>query len=157
MLISDFSESHTLLLDTHIWVWASGGADERKRFASWLAPVIERAGYGRQLLVSAASVWEIALKAQRGHLLVASELRSWVEDQKLYPGVRVSPITSGVAIESTQLPSWVPLRDGKEHKDPNDRFLIATARLHAAVLITCDELILEYAASGHLMACDARP
>ena len=157
MLISDFSNPPFLLLDTHIWVWASDSGDGRKRFASWLVPEIEQAGHSRRLLVSVASVWEIALKARRVAPLVTGELGSWVEGQKRYPGVRVLPITSAVAIESTQLPSWLRSKEGKEHKDPNDRFLVATARIQAAVLITCDELILQYAASGHLMASDARP
>ena len=80
-----------------------------------------------------------------------------VREQLSNHGARVLPITSSIAIESTQLPLWLRRRDGKEHRDPNDRFLVATARRKNAVLLTCDELILEYAVQGHVMALDARP
>jgi PIN domain nuclease of toxin-antitoxin system len=54
------------------------------------------------------------------------------------------------------LPPWNRSADGKPHKDPNDRFLVATARRKNAALVTCDQIILDYARTGHLLACDAR-
>lgn len=157
MLISDLSRSRAVLLDTHIWIWASGNSGGPSRFAAPLVPAIDIAATERRLFISAASVWEIALKAQRGDLLISCDLRAWVAQQKANKGARILPVTSLIAIESTHLPLWLRRKDGKEHKDPNDRFLVATARRKSAVLITCDELILEYAAQGHVLACDARP
>jgi PIN domain nuclease of toxin-antitoxin system len=62
-----------------------------------------------------------------------------------------------LAIETTRLPTWVRKRDGQEHRDPSDRFIVATARRLNAVLITCDEEILDYADRGNLRGYDARP
>ncbi|MFN7924925.1 MAG: type II toxin-antitoxin system VapC family toxin [Bryobacteraceae bacterium] len=156
MLTSDLAGPRPLLIDTHIWVWASGGSGGVGRFAAWIGPWLETAAREKRLLASVVSVWEIALKAQRGDLLVHGNLEAWLERQKQPPGVRVAPLHAKVAIESTVLPAWVRKSDGKEHRDPCDRFLVALARLKSATLITCDELILDYAKAGNLIACDAR-
>ncbi|MEZ5402620.1 MAG: type II toxin-antitoxin system VapC family toxin [Bryobacteraceae bacterium] len=156
MLTSDLSGPRPLLLDTHIWIWASGNAGGPTRFAAWVAPWIELAARERRLLASVASVWEIALKSRRGDLAVHGDLHAWVKTQTKWPGVRVVPMTSSMVISSVDLPPWTR-RDGAEHKDPSDRFLVAKARLANAILVTCDELILDYAGKGkHLVACDAR-
>ena len=155
MLTSELGAPRPLLIDTHIWVWASGNAGGLSRFASWVAPEIEKAAIERRLFACTCSVWEIALKAQRGDLIVSGDLRQWVREQKAYPGVQLIPLTSGIMIESVALPAWIRRSDGKEHRDPNDRFLAAAARRKSAVLITCDTLILHYAEEGNLLACDA--
>ena len=51
---------------------------------------------------------------------------------------RFVPIDQRVAVESVNLP-------GDFHKDPADRFLVATARLLGATLISCDDKIRAYA------------
>jgi PIN domain nuclease of toxin-antitoxin system len=156
MLTSDLTGPRPLLLDTHIWIWASGNAGGPSRFAHWIGPWIELAAREQRLLVSATSAWEIALKSQRGDLRIHADLRTWVQDQKRFPGVRVKPMTTRLVISSVELPPWIRPSDGKEHRDPCDRFLVAQARLSNATLITCDELILDYAHAGKLVACDAR-
>lgn len=156
MLISEPGVADRLLLDTHVWLWASGEAGGAARMAAAALPPIERAALDGRLFVSAASVWEIALKAERGQLLVAGDLRAWIDDQRSYPGVRVLPLDWRINIECTQLPTWIRNRDGREHRDPADRFIVATARRLNGLLLTCDEEILAYAAAGHLKAYDAR-
>lgn len=155
MPISDPVEADLLVLDTHIWVWASGEAGGSTQIKAAVLPAIERAAQSRRLFVSAASVWEIALKAERGRILVSGDLRSWVRDQREYPGVRVLSLDSRLAIDCTRLPLWIRKRDGKEHRDPGDRFIVTTARRLNGVLITCDEEILEYARQDHVRAYDA--
>jgi PIN domain nuclease of toxin-antitoxin system len=118
--------------------------------------MVEQAAAEDRLFASAASVWEIALKAAKGELLVGTDLSHWVTAQEVSPGVRLMAITPEITIESTQLPPWVRRRDRLVHRDPNDRFLVATARQMAAVLITVDEVILDYADDGHVVAYDAR-
>ncbi|MEO7503025.1 MAG: type II toxin-antitoxin system VapC family toxin [Gemmatimonadaceae bacterium] len=145
-----------LVLDTHIWVWASGGRDAASRFKKAAARSIEQAARERRLIASAASVWEIALKIQKGELLISGDLRSWVRDQARYPGIRIIPMNSSLAIDATSLPEWVRRKDGRPHKDPADRFIVSEARRRNAVLVTCDALILDYARAGHLIAFDAR-
>ncbi|MBI4545070.1 MAG: type II toxin-antitoxin system VapC family toxin [Gemmatimonadetes bacterium] len=155
MLISELSATDVLVLDTHVWVWASGEAGGPGQMKVAALPVIEQAARSRRLFVSAASVWEIALKAGREQLLIAGDLRTWVRDQRRYPGVRILSVDSRLAVDCTQLPLWVRKRDGKPHRDPSDRFIVATARRLNGVLVTCDAEILEYSGQGHLKAYDA--
>lgn len=156
MLISELGEADRLVLDTHVWVWASGEAGGPVQLKAAVLPAIERAARSRRLFVSAASVWEIALKAERGQILVAGDLYSWVRDQQEFPGVRVLSLDSRVAVSCTLLPRWIRQRDEREHRDPCDRFLVATTRLLNGCLVTCDEEILAYAEQGHVNAYDAR-
>jgi PIN domain nuclease of toxin-antitoxin system len=153
VLTSELGTSVPLVIDTHIWVWAANGTRSFKRTAM---RAIEVAAAERRLFVSAASVWEIALKVQKGDLLVSGDLRAWLRDQRRYPGVRVAPITGALSIESTMLPEWIRKSDGKPHQDPSDRFIVAEARRRNGVVITSDSLIIDYARAGHVVAYDAR-
>lgn len=157
MLTSSLTPSDRLVMDTHVWVWVSGEAGGPGRLDPAVLPPIEDAARDRRLFISAASVWEIALKAERGQALISGDLDAWVRDQRRYPGVRVLAIGPQVAIDSTRLPKWLRARDGQEHRDPNDRFIVTAARRLNAVLLTCDEEILHFARQGHVRAYDARP
>lgn len=155
-LISSLQATDRLVLDTHIWVWASGESGGPSQFHASAHPAIEAAARSRRLFASAASVWEIALKAERGKAIVSGDLLAWVQDQKQYPGIRVLPIDLRLAVECTRLPPWIRSRDGKEHRDPGDRFIVTTARRLNGILLTCDEEIVAYAGQGHVRAFDAR-
>ncbi len=156
MLISELSDADRLVMDTHIWVWASGESGGPAQIQGAALAAIETAAERRALFVSSASVWEIALKAERGRALVSGDLHAWVRDQRQYPGVRVMPVDSRLAIDCTTLPLWTRKRDKGEHRDPADRFIVTTARRLNAILVTCDEEILHYAGQGHVAAFDAR-
>jgi PIN domain nuclease of toxin-antitoxin system len=154
MRISELSEADVLVLDTHVWAWASGEAGGPEQLRPDALPSIELAARSRRLFVSAASVWEIALKYERGRVRVLGDLHRWVRDQRRYPGVRVLPIDSRLGIECTRLPRWTRKQDGGEHRDPGDRFIVASARRLNAVILTCDTEILAYSESGHVQAFD---
>ncbi len=156
MLISDLTGADRLVMDTHIWVWVSGEAGGPGQIGAAALPAIEAAAERRELFVSSASVWEMALKAERGKALVSGDLHEWVRDQERYPGVRVMPVDSRLAIDCTTLPLWTRRSDKKEHRDPADRFIVTTTRRLNAILVTCDEEILHYAGQGHVAAFDAR-
>ncbi|HEX8209739.1 MAG TPA: type II toxin-antitoxin system VapC family toxin [Longimicrobium sp.] len=155
MLISELTDTDRLVLDTHIWVWASGESGGTGQVSEAALVAIEEAAERRHLFVSVASVWEMALKAERGRALVAGDLRTWVQDQRRYPGVRVMPVDSRLSIDSTILPLWLRRSDKREHRDPADRFIVAAARRLNAILLTCDEEILHYASQGHVAAYEA--
>jgi PIN domain nuclease of toxin-antitoxin system len=157
MLTSSIAPSDALVLDTHAWVWISGEAGGPEQLHRSVVQPIEAAARSRRLVVSAASVWEIALKAERGQALISGSLNAWIQEQRRFPGVRVLPIDSRLAVDSTCMPPWNRIRDGQEHRDPNDRFITATARRLNGIVITCDSKILEYARQGHVRAYDARP
>lgn len=157
MRTSRLARTDRLVMDTHVWVWASGEAGGPNYLKAAALPEIEDGARSRRLYVSAASVWEIALKAERGRAHLSGDLHTWVRDQRRFPGVRVLPIDARLAIDSARLPLWTRERDGQEHRDPSDRFIVTTARRLNAVLLTCDEEIVAYASRGHLRAFDARP
>lgn len=154
MLTSDLAFPARVLLDTHVWIWAALG--DTKRLTACRA-ALELAATEQRLFVSAASVWEIALKAVRGDIELGVDLHRWVAEQRHEPGIRLWPLSPAVLIDSTVLPPWIRRRDGKEHKDPNDRFIVVTARRKKAVLVTCDDEIVHYANQGHVTVFDARP
>lgn len=137
-----------IVLDTHLWVWAVEG--RRDRFASDAAGEIERASRSGAILVSAISVWEVAMLEARGRLALTRPLDEWIQAALRAPGVRLLPLEPAIALDSTRLP-------GTPHGDPADRILMASARVTGGRLATCDGGILRYAADGHLRALDARP
>lgn len=130
-----------LLLDTHVWLWYAEGLAEQLRPAS--VRKLDDARRSDGLIVSAVSVWEIGMHAARGRIQFAVPFRTWVDRALSVPGIRLAPLDAGIAVESTLLP-------GELHGDPADRFLIATARIHGAMLATRDARILEYAKQGFL-------
>ncbi|HZH03309.1 MAG TPA: type II toxin-antitoxin system VapC family toxin [Myxococcaceae bacterium] len=142
-------------MDTHVWVWIASGQLNRMR--PGLSEAIERAAREKRLFISASSIWEVALKVAKGGIVISGDLHTWVDEQRRAPGIQIWPLSPAVLIDMTRLPPWVRRSDGKEHRDPNDRFLVTTARRRSATLVTCDEMILDYARQGHLEVFDARP
>jgi PIN domain nuclease of toxin-antitoxin system len=135
-----------LLLDTHVWLWYVEG--DRKRFSRRIEPLVERATQRGDLIISAISVWEIAVLESIRRIELSHDVRTWVGRALSFPGVQFKGLTPSVAIESTRLP-------GALHRDPADRILVATARLLGASLVTCDERLLAYAKPGHVRVVDA--
>lgn len=141
-------EDRALLLDTHVWVWYV--EDETKRFSRRIEPLVETAVRRGDVVISAISVWEIAVLEAARRIELNVDVRTWVGRALAFPGVRLKGLSPSIAIESTRLP-------GQLHGDPADRILIATARLLGAALVTCDETILTYAKKGHVRVVDATP
>ena len=124
-----------ILLDTHalIW-WASGDVRLSEPAARLIAQNLEE----RSVLVSAISAWEVAQLVVRDRLVLSRPVSDWLDLVRAIDGVRFVPIDHRVAVESVVLP-------GDFHKDPADRFLVATARLLGATLVSCDDKIRAYA------------
>ena len=96
------------------------------------------------VLVSPISAWEIGLLATKRGFAFFPDPKAWFQSFMLNPGVRLTPLTPEMAIESSFLP---PL-----HADPADRLLIATARAMQVPIVTRDRQILAYAQAGVVMA-----
>ena len=141
-------DGRAVLLDTHVWVWYV--ENEAGQFSRRIEPLIERAVRRGGVVVSAISVWEVAMLEAARRLELAVEVRAWVGRALAFPGVRLQGLSPSIAIESTRLP-------GPIHRDPADRMLIATARRLGATLVTCDERILAYAKKGYVRTVDATP
>jgi PIN domain nuclease of toxin-antitoxin system len=121
-----------ILLDTHIWLWLLHDPNQLSESAQ---AVIQSEETHNGLLVSAISVWEIAVKSSIGKLDLPLPIEEWYQLAKTHSGIVIESLSPLEAIASTQLP-------GDFHKDPADRILVAIARRYDIPLITCDTKIL---------------
>lgn len=119
-----------LLLDTQLLLWAAGcperlSTDARKQLEN----------PKNELLFSAASFWEIAIKSSLGRddfRVVPRLLRRALLDN----GYTELPVTSEHAVSIDALPQL--------HKDPFDRILLAQALIEGITLLTADAQLARY-------------
>ena len=135
-------ETTAVVLDTHALVWLLQGSD---RLGPGARALIEAAANGDGAFVAAISAWEIAMLVAKGRLALDRDVGEWLDAALALPGLRLAPLEPHVAVDSTRLP-------GEPHGDPADRMIVATARRHAATLITDDARVLAYSAAGHVKA-----
>ncbi len=121
------------LLDTHVLVWALDQPEQLSAKCRKL--LLDEASL--PLGVAAISLWEIATKAAGGKLVLDKPVADWIEAAIRPPFVTVLPLDERVAVESSRLPE--PF-----HRDPADRMIVATARLHGLTLLTRDHAIRDY-------------
>jgi len=116
-----------LLLDTQVLVWCLA-ADRRLRNAARQAIEDD----GNRVWVSAASAWEIEIKAALGKLRVPDDLLTQMT------AVRFDelPVRIEHALFLRRLPAL--------HRDPFDRILIAQALCEGFTLVTADPVLREY-------------
>ena len=123
-----------IIIDTHIWLWLLHDPTQLSNAAK---EQIEIEELQNGILVSAISVWEIAVKSSLGKLALPLQIDDWYALAKTHSGIVIEPLNPADAISSTQLP-------GDFHKDPADRIIVAMARRYNVPLITCDNNILKY-------------
>jgi PIN domain nuclease of toxin-antitoxin system len=123
-----------VVIDTHIWLWWLHDPSRLSPPAGAIIASEEKQGI---IIISAISVWEIAVKLQLGKLTLPMDIHAWYEKAASYPGIRIEPVTPRDGIESTLLP-------GDFHKDPADRIIVALARRHGVPLVTRDQAIIDY-------------
>jgi PIN domain nuclease of toxin-antitoxin system len=122
---------NTFLLDSHVLLWAV--AEPSRLSAVVVAHLTDEAN---ELLVSAASAWEIATKFRIGKLPNARPLLDQWDDA--LKRLRATPL----AIDSTHA-----RRAGMyqaEHRDPFDRLLAAQAELVGCPLLTIDKAFADF-------------
>lgn len=119
-----------LLLDTQLLLWAAGQPER-------LSPAARKqlTDPKHELLFSAASLWEIAIKAGLGRKDFQVEPRV-LRRALLDNGYIELPITSQHAVSIDGLPS--------HHKDPFDRILLAQALIEGVTLLTTDAVLARY-------------
>lgn len=116
-----------LLLDTHIFIWWDR---QLQRVPSDVRSIIEEGA--NDILVSAATVWEIAIKRMTGKLVFPVPITVAIERM----GFQLLPISGAHAEHAGGLP--------RHHGDPFDRLLIAQAMLEGLVLATQDPQMRPY-------------
>lgn len=123
-------------------IWLSDGA----RLDPAAKQAILAAAVGQGVFVSPVSAWEVALLSAGGRFtraITPLAVERWYRDFIGRPGIHLAALTSGIALDSASLPDL-------SHRDPADRFLIATARQMGLPLVTRDRKILDYADTGHV-------
>ncbi|WP_342236838.1 type II toxin-antitoxin system VapC family toxin [Inquilinus sp. OTU3971] len=135
-----------ILIDTHILVWTVQA--DASRIGKLARELMDAAATSHALHVSVITLWEIALLVQHGRLALGRDVWEWTEQTLALPGINLMPLEPAIAVNSVRLP-------GEIHRDPADRFLIATARHLGVPLMTIDEKILAYGAAGHVQTIDA--
>lgn len=131
-----------LLLDTCAIIYRAEGRTMTKGSTS----AIDRAAAANGVLISPVSAWEIGLlsRADRPNRLeFGMDPFTWFVRVLSEPGAMEVALTPEIAFASTRLP-------GDFHRDPADRFLVATARALNVPIVTRDEEMEAYAKAGHL-------
>jgi len=119
-----------LLLDTRAFIWFATGDTQLGEAAA--AAIVDP---DHDVLLSAASVWEMAIKASLGKLELAAPLHAIVAAAR-ERRIATLPITPAHALRVEALPF--------HHRDPFDRLLIAQALEEQLTLVTRDEAFRHY-------------
>jgi PIN domain nuclease of toxin-antitoxin system len=121
------------LLDTHVllrWFAASDALSPRQR------RVIDAASASEPLLISDITFWEVATLHELGRIKLSLPLATWLERVAAVARLAWIGISPAVAAEVAALPATF-------HRDPADRIIVASARVHGAALLTQDERIIK--------------
>ena len=105
-------------------------ADERNRIGKKAMAMLE--GPDARIVISAVTVWEVAIKRRLGKLDAPADLLQQLERA----GMELLPITARHADRAGTLPM--------HHRDPFDRILIAQADLESFALVTGDGGVGDY-------------
>jgi len=119
------------LLDTHVFLW---WVTDDRRLSARACEVI--ADPAVDLFLSAASVWEIAIKTALGKLHFDVEMERFIPLQLERNEVRVLPVELLHALRVAALPG--------HHGDPFDRFLVAQCQVEEMPIVTGDEVVRRY-------------
>ena len=120
-----------LLLDTCTFLWLAAKSPKLSNKAHSLF-----ADPANRVFLSAASVWEIAVKYACGKLLLSEHPTRLVPSARKTYGIEALPIEESAAAQVSLLP--------KLHTDPFDRMLISQGIVHGLVILTPDEAIARY-------------
>lgn len=119
-----------MLLDTCALLWLAEGGKSlsvQARDSIEAAPIV---------YVSAISAFEIGLKCRSGKLRLPVGPGEWFREIVDHHGLAVEPLDWDICVAATELP---PI-----HKDPCDRFIIATAKLRRTPVVTADPRFQAY-------------
>lgn len=120
-----------VLLDTHALIWA---VDDPAHLGSNARAALEQES--NELLISAATVWEIAIKTGLGKLALSMPYREWMHRALADLGSTILPITVDYADTQASLPY--------HHRDPFDRMLIAQAQVEDIPLASNEDMFDTY-------------
>jgi PIN domain nuclease of toxin-antitoxin system len=120
-----------LLLDSHTLIWA---VDEPTNLSTTAVAALQDPG--NDLLVSAGSVWEIAIKVGLKKLTLSQPYRPWIEKAIADLGASLLPVN----IEHTDAVVGLPMH----HRDPFDRLLVAQSMIEKLPVVSADTQLDAY-------------
>jgi PIN domain nuclease of toxin-antitoxin system len=119
------------LLDTHAFLWWIGNDP---RMSTRAREII--ADDGNEIVLSAVSAWEIAIKASLVRFAMRGDIAAFVNSHVTANGFEVLPLLIDHALRVASLPD--------HHRDPFDRALVAQAQVEGLALLTADRAISHY-------------
>jgi PIN domain nuclease of toxin-antitoxin system len=120
-----------VLLDTHAFLW---WISDDPRLSEKAREII--ADGRNELFFSAASGWEISIKAGLGRLKVAGDLQRFIANQLSRNAIKILPIYLSHTLHTRVLPD--------HHRDPFDRILVSQAILEEMPLLSADPKMSRY-------------
>jgi len=122
-----------ILLDTHVWWWS---LTEPENLSGTAFETIAQAKTDHRAIAS-ISIWELAMMVEKKRIELKVSVSRFFQKAIHDTGIEVIELSPEVAVESCRLP-------GDFQKDPADRIIVATARIHNFSLLTKDKKILDY-------------
>lgn len=113
-----------LLLDTHSFLWF---IEDNVRLSPKAKNLLESE---TELLISAATLWEVAIKVSIGKLALTQPFELFIPNQLASNAIELLPI----AVEHLALVSALPFH----HRDPFDRLIIAQALIEQLPVVSID-------------------
>ncbi len=120
-----------VLLDTQVWLWMLADPD---RLSAGGRVILQDPAW--DLLFSAASAWEIAIKVGLGKLELPGPADVVVPQMMEHSRVTPLPVLHTHALRVAQLPP--------HHRDPFDRLLVAQAQMEKVPIMTADPKLAHY-------------
>jgi PIN domain nuclease of toxin-antitoxin system len=120
-----------VLVDTQCWLWMNMAPE---RFSDTARALIERPE--TELLLSAASAWEIAIKYALGKLVLPMHPSDYVPGRMTQTRTAALDVSHEHALRTCDLPP--------HHRDPFDRLLAAQAQIERLPLLTADRQFAAY-------------
>jgi len=120
-----------ILLDTHCWLWLLA---EPSRFSPRTLKTVSSGE--TELFLSAASLWEVAIKHDLGKLKLPEEPAVYMPAKMTELAVQELAITGAHALAAGSLP--------RHHADPFDRLILAQAKIEGLSLLSSDRIFVRY-------------
>jgi len=117
-----------ILLDTHVWIWAS--LDDRSSLSPRAIRAIKES---KRRWISAISLWELAKLVERKRIGFSIPVLTWMRRSINEQEISIADLSPEIAVESTHLRGF--------HKDPADQLIVATSRVLGMRLLTSDRRI----------------
>lgn len=119
-----------MILDTCALLWLAGEGNKLSE------QTLQRIDEAMHVYISAITGFEVGIKYKSGKLLLPAEPRVWLDTVLDFHHIEVIQLNLDICTFSTELPMI--------HKDPCDRFIIATALTHDMPVVTLDDHFAEY-------------